>query len=397
MKERYYSLDVFRGATVALMILVNNPGDWGHIYWPLEHAAWHGLTPTDLVFPFFLFAVGNAMSFVMPGMHAAGTNLFFKKVIKRTLLIFIIGFLMSWFPFVKWQNDALVLKGWTWVNADKTTGGVRILGVLGRIALSYFFASLIIYFFKTKTIIIITALLLSGYWALCFFLGAKGDSYSITGFFGTGLDLKILGDAHMYHGEGMAFDPEGIASTMAAIPQVILGYFAGKFIRENGKNYTMATRLLLAGFILFAIGIAWSYRFPVNKKIWTSSYTLVTTGLATLFLVLFIYLLEFKNLKGWWSSFFNVFGKNPLFIFVLSGLIPRLTGLIRIAGSTDKAGKPIYLSPLGWFFEHVCKPLTHFNLAADVYNASLLFAIIMIMFYWLIGFVMDKNKIYVKV
>ncbi len=397
MKERYYSLDVFRGATVALMILVNNPGDWGNIYSPLDHAPWHGLTPTDLVFPFFLFAIGNAMSFVMPRLEAAGTKVFLQKVFKRTFLIFIIGFLMGWFPFVKWQNNSLVFKNWTWINDNGTTGGIRILGVLGRIALAYFFASLIVYFFKTKGAFIISIILLLGYWALCYFLGAKGDPYSITGFFGNAVDLKILGDAHMYHGEGRAFDPEGLASTIAAIPQVIFGYLVGKYIRENGKNYTMATILLIAGFVVCAIGCIWAYGFPVNKKIWTSSYTLVTTGLAILFLVLFIYLLEFKNAKGWWSSFFDVFGKNPLFIFVLSGLIPRLMGLIRIHSSVNKFGKPIYLSPLGWFFEHVCKPLTKFGFANDPKNASLLFAIIMIFFYWLIGYIMDKKKIYVKV
>src|ERR1700704_437775 len=141
MNQRFYSLDVFRGATVALMILVNNPGTWSHIYSPLEHAAWHGLTPTDLVFPFFLFAVGNAMSFVMPRLQAGGDALFWKKVLKRTLLIFLIGLFLNWSPFVMWQDDHLVMKGFTWFDSEGHLHGVRIMGVLQRIALCYFFAS----------------------------------------------------------------------------------------------------------------------------------------------------------------------------------------------------------------------------------------------------------------
>src|SRR5215210_2533426 len=135
MNQRYYSLDVFRGATVALMILVNNPGSWSHIYTPLEHAPWHGCTPTDLVFPFFLFAVGNALAFVMPRFEAAGDAAFWRKIIKRTLLIFGIGLLLNWSPFVRFQNDHLVLKGWEWTNDTGEWSGIRVPGVLQRIAL----------------------------------------------------------------------------------------------------------------------------------------------------------------------------------------------------------------------------------------------------------------------
>src|SRR3954464_2825466 len=147
MNQRYYSLDVFRGATVALMILVNNPGSWGNIYAPFEHATWHGCTPTDLVFPFFLFAVGNAMAFVMPRFHEKGTEHFLKKVIRSTVLIFLIGLFLNWSPFVQWKDHALVFKQWE---------NGRILGVLQRIAICYFFASLIVYFFKPKTTVIIS-------------------------------------------------------------------------------------------------------------------------------------------------------------------------------------------------------------------------------------------------
>ena len=166
MQNRYYSLDVFRGATVALMILVNNPGSWEHIFGPLEHAPWHGCTPTDLVFPFFLFAVGNAMSFVMPKFEKAGPAEFWKKVIKRTLLIFAIGLFLNWSPFIKWSEVNIVAKLW---------GNVRILGVLQRIALCYFFGSVIVFYGKTKGAFITGMALLLIYWFVCFAAGATGD------------------------------------------------------------------------------------------------------------------------------------------------------------------------------------------------------------------------------
>jgi predicted acyltransferase len=382
MNQRYYSLDVFRGATVALMILVNNPGSWAHIFPPLEHANWHGCTPTDLVFPFFLFAVGNAMAFVMTKFEAAGNSFFFKKVIKRTLLIFAIGLFLNWSPFVKWDNNHLVAK--TWEN-------IRIFGVLQRIAICYFFASIAVYFLKTRGAFVLSCSLLLGYWLLCWFSN-PADPYSLSGFFGTSIDLKILGLSHIYKGEGIPFDPEGISSTIAAIVQVIFGFFIGQYIQQKGKNFEMLSNLFIAGVILVVAGYCWDMVLPINKKIWTSSYTVYTTGLATLTLALLIYLIEFKGVTGKWSKFFDVFGKNPLFIFVLSGFLPRLLGLFRIFEKTDANGKPVYVSAFGWFYEHVCK-----NIASDLRVGSLVYALCMIAFYWLIVFLMDKKKIYIKV
>ncbi len=394
MNQRYYSLDVFRGATVALMILVNNPGSWAHIFPPLDHAQWHGCTPTDLVFPFFLFAVGNAMAFVMPKFEIEGSAYFFKKIIKRTLLIFLIGIFLNWSPFVMYKGNDLVFKGWTWVNATGTTGGIRILGVLQRIALCYFFASVFVYFFKTRGAYFISCLLLLLYWMLCFFLGNPVDPYSLSGFFGTAIDLHTLGINHIYKGEGVPFDPEGLVSTIAAIVQVVFGYLVGQYIQQKGKSFEMLSHLFVAGIVLIVAGFCWDMVFPINKKIWTSSYTVYTTGLAILTLGTMIYLLEFKNAKGAWSRFFDVFGKNPLFIFVLSGFLPRLLGLIRINDHLDPiTGKPVYLSPFGWFYEHICKNIV----ASDLRFGSLLYALIMIGFYWLIVYFMDKKKIYVKV
>jgi predicted acyltransferase len=399
MNKRYYSLDVFRGATVALMILVNNPGSGDHVYTPLDHAKWHGCTPTDLVFPFFLFAVGNAMSFVMPRMKEKGGSYFFGKIIKRSLLIFFIGLFLNWCPFLMWSDDHIVFKPWEWTSNDGVVHGIRILGVLQRIAIAYFFASIVVYFLKTKGIIIFSASILLLYWLLCLVLGDKADPYSLPGFFGTHVDKTILGEAHMYHGEGVAFDPEGIASSLTPIVQVIFGFFVGQYIQKSAKqnqgghpSYQMLSNLFVAGTLLVFAGFVWDLVFPINKKIWTSSYVLYTTGLAIFTLCMLIFLIEFKNFRGAWSRFFDVFGKNPLFIFVLSGFLPRVLSLIRISNGTTENGKPDYLSPFGWFYEHVCK-----NISSNLKNGSLLYALCIVAFYWLIVYILDRRKIYIKV
>jgi predicted acyltransferase len=396
MKERFYSLDVFRGATVCLMIMVNNPGTWDHIYAPLDHSPWHGVTPTDLVFPFFLFAVGNALAFVMPRLEMAGPSAFWKKIIKRTFLIFFIGLMLNWMPFVKWENNILVWKPWSYVDAQGHPAGVRILGVLQRIALAYFFASVIIYFFKIRGAFFIACIILLGYWFLCI-AGNPSDPFSLTGWFGTNIDKSILGEGHMYHGESfighpIAFDPEGFMSLFGAVVQVIFGYLVGDYIIKKGKTPEMVNGLFVAGVVFLFAGYAWDMVFPINKKIWTSSYVVYTTGLAMVIIGVMIYLIELKRHKGWISRFFDVFGKNPLFIFVLSGFLPRALGLIRIPSVKDASGNTIYLSPFGWFYEYVCNPLF-----SNLKNGSLFYAICMITFYWVIVWWMDKKKIYVKV
>ena len=396
MNQRFYSLDVFRGATVALMILVNNPGSWAHIYTPLEHAPWHGCTPTDLVFPFFLFAVGNALAFVMPKLEAGGNAVFWRKVLKRTFSILLIGILLNWFPFIKWEHDHLVLKPWQYIDSSGNAQGVRILGVLQRIALAYFFASVIIYFFKIRGAFIASAFILLGYWFLCI-AANPSDPYSLNGWFGTAIDKVILTPAHMYHGEivngvPVVFDPEGLMSLFCAIVQVVFGYFVGDYIIKKGKTHEMVNGLFVSGCVLIFTGYCWDMVMPINKKIWTSSYTIYTSGLAMLILSVFIYLIEFKKWNGWLLKFFDVFGKNPLFIFILSGTLPRLLGLIRIPNGTDLNGQPAYLTPFGWFYEHLCKPISD-----NLNNGSLFYALCMIAMYWSIVYFMDKKKIYIKV
>jgi len=403
LSSRYYSLDVFRGATVCLMILVNNPGSWQHIYPPLEHAAWHGLTPTDIVFPFFLFAVGNALSFVMPRLKAGGDATFWKKIIKRSALIFLIGLFLQWWPFFIWNNDHLVFR--RWVDPNNPESGVRILGVLQRIALCYFFASVIIYYLKPKGSLYFGLMLLVLYWILCY-IGNPGDPYSLQGWFGTNIDKKILHVPHMYKGEGLPFDPEGVMSTMSAIVEVIFGYFVGDYIQKKSKvpenlalgtvnnfgPYQMLSGLFVGGVVMLLTGYWWDKVFPINKKIWTSSFTVYTSGLATITIATMIYLIEYKNMRGWFTKFFDVFGKNALFVFALSAFLPRTLALIRIPDHVDDEGKMAYITPWSWLYQRV---LIH--IPGDPRVGSLAYAICVILFMWFVCWWLDKKKIYIKV
>lgn len=389
MKQRYYSLDVFRGATVALMILVNNPGSWGNLFAPLAHAPWHGCTPTDLVFPFFLFAVGNAMAFVMPTLENSPRSAVLYKILKRTLLIFIIGLFLNWSPFIKWSGEEIAFK--YWVDPKNPESGIRILGVLQRIALCYGAAALIAYFGKVRWAFFISAVILIGYWLLCWF-GNPADPYSLAGWFGTDIDKAILGVPHMYKGEGIAFDPEGLMSTLPAITQVLFGYMAGNYIQQKGKTWEMLSNLFIAGAILIFTAFCWDQLFPINKKIWTSSYVLYTTGLALMTIGVLIYLIEFRESRGAWSKFFEVFGKNPLFIFVLSGFLPRVLAMLRWVDHVEPDGKKIYTSALPWFYEHICKPLSD-----NLKLGSFIYALCILAVMWAIVWVMDRKKIYIKV
>ena len=409
LNQRYYSLDVFRGATVCLMILVNNPGS-DIVYGPLDHAPWHGLTPTDLVFPFFLFAVGNAMAFVMPRLEAAGSNVFWRKVLKRTLLIYAIGLFLTWYPFAQYMGDHLTGKGWTWAAANGQLMGVRILGVLARIAICYFSASVLIYYLKPRGAFLAGLIVLLLYWMLCYTLGDAADPYSMTGYFGNHVDRAILTEPHMYHGEKLnglpyAFDPEGIMSTLPAIVQVIFGFLVGDYIRKRGAHiqaveqpavkgfelYQTLTILFIAAVGLLFTGYAWGLVFPVNKKIWTSSYVVCTSGLAIIVLATLIYAIEVRQMRGWWTRFFNVFGKNALFIFAFSSFLPKTLWLIRWRTGVNAQGQATYSDP--W---HAVAGFCG-RLPGRPENGSLLFSLLVIFVFWAICYWMDRKRIYIKV
>lgn len=393
MTERFRSLDVFRGATVALMILVNNPGTWAHMYPPLAHAPWHGCTPTDLVFPFFLFAVGNALAFVMPGLLAGPAGAFWAKVARRTLLIFLIGLFLNASPFVRWSAEGeLVMRQWE---------TLRFMGVLQRIALCFGAAAVIVWLFGRRGAagpLWATAALLVGYALACLLLGAPGDPYSLQGWFGTAIDRALLGETHLYKGEGVPFDPEGLASTMPAVAQVLLGWWVGRMVVAGPLSAALVSRLFLWATALLVLAYFWQLEMPLNKKIWTSSYVLHTTGLAMMALAAFIHLIDIRKqpreLAGW-ATFFEVFGKNPLFVFVLSGFVPRVLALLRWQDGVTAAGQVQWISPLPWVYKNVFAGIG--QLAGDPRLGSFLFACANLCAYALLAWWLDRKRIYIRV
>jgi len=369
--QRFLALDVFRGLTICFMIIVNTNGN-NETFSPLLHANWNGFTPTDLVFPSFLFAVGNALSFVMPKWNNLPASAVVGKILKRTAIIFLLGFLMYWFPFVEYDaNNEIIFK---------PLAQTRILGVLQRIALAYGLAALMFYFLKPRLTLIITCIILVGYWIIMYGFGDAADPYSIAGNAGTKLDLFLMNPAHHYHGEGFAFEPEGWLGTLPAIGNVVGGFFAGRLIQQKGKTYETLSKLMLTGFLLIFLAYAWNLSFPVNKKLWTSSFVLLTVGIDCVLISAVIYVIDFLK-KTWWTYFFEVFGRNPLIIYLISELLAILLWFFRVDGQT-----PLYIWVYNTIFSH-----------AGPYLGSLLFALSFMLICWLAGWWMDKKKIYIKV
>jgi predicted acyltransferase len=370
-QDRFVALDVFRGMTICFMIIVNSPGSWSHLYAPLEHASWHGFTPTDLVFPSFLFAVGNAMAFVMGKYVSQGDAAFWKKTLKRSFLIFFIGFMMYWFPFVEKENGE-------WIMSPLSE--TRIPGVLQRIALCYLIASIVLRYGSRTFVYVYSVLALVGYWVILYFFGDPGDPYSLEGNAVLKLDLLIFGPDHLYHGEGIPFDPEGLLSTLPATVNVIIGYLAGQFIRRHGTSYETIARLMLASGVLIFVAFAWDMVFPFNKKIWTSSFVLLTSGINLAMIASLIYLIDIAHYKRG-TYFFTVFGRNPLFIYITASILLQIIFMIRI-GDT---------SFYGWMYR------SFFGSIASPTFASLLTAIWWMLMNWLIGYGLDRKGIYVRV
>lgn len=368
---RYLSLDVLRGLTVCLMIIVNTPGDWGNIYSPFKHAEWHGFTLTDLVFPTFLFAVGNSMSFSMKKLAALPQSAFLRRVFKRTLIIFAIGYFLNGFPFYKLQNGEFQMIDFS---------GIRIMGVLQRIAICYFLASLMIYYFKKRTVLFGSFAILFLYWGLLYYFGDPGVPYSLEGNAVRKLDLQLFHAKVLYQGFGIPFDPEGLLSNLPAIVNVTAGYLSANYIRENQHAKSSLLRTLLLGLVLIAISQLWNLYLPINKPIWTSSYAVYAIGLDLVILSVLVYVIEVCSIKRW-TYFFEVFGKNPLFLYALSGTLIMILYSIPIANST--LAQELYAN-------------LYTSWLADK-NASLLFAVSYMLVLWCIGYGLDRSKVYLRV
>jgi predicted acyltransferase len=370
--DRFITLDIFRGMTICFMIIVNSPGS-GALQWaPLDHAAWFGFTPTDLVFPSFLFAVGNALSFSKKKFESDAT--FLGKIFKRTVIIFLLGYLMYWFPFMHRQEGAWVFN---------PLSDTRIMGVLQRIALCYFFGALIVHYCSKKVAVLISVILLLGYWTLLLLFGNSGGEYTMLGNAGTRLDLFILGDAHLYHNHGgpIAFDPEGLLSTLPSIVNVIGGFLAGAYIQRKGRNYESTAMLLIYGAVLIFAALFWGQFFPIGKKLWTSTFVLLTIGLDLVILGILVYLFELRKVR-WSTEFFLILGRNSLAIYLLSELL-----LVSLQTIWVKPGLSIYNWINEVFFQRVFPGAL----------GTLVFAVSYMLICWLAAYILDKKKIYIKI
>jgi predicted acyltransferase len=359
---RLMSLDVFRGMTVVFMIIVNTPGTWSHVFPPLRHAAWHGCTPTDLVFPSFLFISGVAMWYSLRKFNFEFSAASLFRILRRVTLIFAVGLFLTIFPRFARDYDTL-----------------RIMGVLQRIALAWGLGAILVLLIKKNYIWIATAVLLFGYWALMYFLGGS-DPYSLEGNYARTVDLAIIGENHLYQGFGIPFDPEGLLSTLPATATVLLGFMVGNLITKMGTTWKTVGLLAIAGVVLIGAGLLWGEVFPINKPIWTSSYVLYAGGIGMVILALLFMIVDIWNLRVW-TGFFNTFGTNALFTYVLAGMFTKTLLAIKIGE----------VSLYNWIFTHICSPLFE-----EQKLASLMFPIMLVTVVWGLGYILYRRKIIIR-
>jgi len=390
MQKRLLSLDVFRGLTVALMILVNNPGSWSHIYAPLEHARWDGWTPTDLVFPFFLFIVGVAISLSFSKHRETGEDRqdLTRKVIRRTVLIFAFGLLLNGWPFGIPLNAKMVSEWDIWFFFRRWTD-IRIFGVLQRIALAYGIVGLItLYLPKVRDRILAGLgffLLYELLMRLPLVVGWGAGDFTLENNFVRWFDIAILGNSHVWHGQGVPFDPEGLISTLPAVVTTLLGVFVGDIIRKDWKHEEKLSTIFTMGVLLFFAGNLLTPWEPINKALWTVPYVLMTGGLAMIMVVLTSWIVD---VKGWvqWTKPAIVFGSNPLVVFVGSGILARSMNLIRWTGSNGEI-----ITVKGAIYGNLIEP--YFT----PINASLTYALLNIAFWTIILWILYVKKIFVKI
>lgn len=382
--KRLLALDILRGITIAGMILVNNPGTWGSIYAPLEHASWHGLTPTDLVFPFFMFIMGVSSYFSLRKYDFRFTGQSVWKVIKRSIIILLIGWGIAWLSLMlrRFNNPDFTIT-----ESILSFTDIRTLGVLPRLAICYCFSSLIVLALPHKSVKWIIGIFLVGY-SLVLFLG-NGLAFSADNVIAI-VDRSVIGEAHMYtdtiDGVTLKFDPEGLLSTIPSIAHCLIGFLCGAMILKIKNNETRALNLLIIGAILTMVGFLLSYGMPINKKIWSPTFVLTTCGLASLLLGVLIWAIDIKGHKRW-CQFFEVFGINPLFLYTLSAVLSILFNFIQWPMG-DGIGSVHNLLYAHWL-KPMCGELTQL--------ASLLYALIFVCINWAVGLILYKKKIYIKI
>ncbi len=379
--NRLLSLDAFRGMTIAAMILVNTPGSWGHVYAPLRHADWHGWTPTDLIFPFFLFIVGVAMTFsIQTRIGVDFKSDIYKKVIKRSVILFLLGLLLNFYPFgIPFTSD-----GWSnfsFSSIIDTFMDIRIMGVLQRISLCYLISSVMIIYLTRRLqyyaafgllAIYATAMLLYGNFTL-------EDNLART------IDLAIFSPSNMYTVQGLPFDPEGVLSTIPAVVTTLSGVFVGNMLRRHLSPREKAIQLIIWGLSGILLGNALNIMIPINKQLWTPSYVFLTSGWACLILSIFYWLMEIKNIKSWAKPFI-VFGSNSIIVFVASGIL--VTTILKIKVHLNDGS---ITSLYNWIYKYL-----FVSWAGDL-NGSLFFAITWILLWLGVLWILYIRKIFIKI
>lgn len=362
MKERIISVDIFRGMTIILMILVNTPGTWMDVYAPLRHAEWHGYTPTDLVFPFFLFIVGTSIVFAYRNKEAnAATH---KKIVVRTLKLIGLGLFLGafsvTFPFIKDFEE------------------IRFPGVLQRIGVVFFFAALLYLHANWKILLGIAVTILIGYWIWLGFIpldGAAPTFERAPNNWANYIDVQVFG-THNYKED---YDPEGLLSTFPAIVTSILGIFTGMLLISKRANKVALMAGL--GVVMLLAGHAWDVLFPINKALWTSSYVLATAGWANIFLALIYYLTDVKGLE--FGNVFKQAGANAITVYFLSSFVTKLFYSLKVNDDT---------SVHEWLYQTI---YVHDFLPPKF--SSLLYGLSVVAFYMLVAYILYKRKIFIKV
>lgn len=364
--KRLVALDVFRGLTIALMIVVNNPGNWEFVYPPLLHSKWDGCTPTDLVFPFFMFIVGAAMWYSYKKYNYNLTGNLVLKILRRSFLIYLIGFLLNIYS--KFTLDL---------------SNVRIMGVLARIAIAYGIASFIVLCVRLNYVKVLLVLILLGYWAILAFLGSDSP-YSLEGNFTRTFDNTILGINHIPVFHGVKFDQTGLLSTLPSIANVLLGYLAGRLIDTSEIKMNAVKKLIILGITGIFLAIGWDLIFPINKPLWTSSFVLYTCGFASFFLGILLWITDVKGFTTWIKPF-QVFGMNSIFIYGLAGFLATTLNLIVLHPQGEK---PVNIT--AWIYNNCFMPMS------GNYAGSFLYALTFTLICWFAGWILYRKKIFIK-
>jgi predicted acyltransferase len=421
-RERLISLDVFRGLTILLMTIVNNPGDWGNVFPPLLHSEWHGCTPTDLVFPFFVFIMGVAVPLAMPTKTWDETT--FNKIFVRSLRMFCLGIFFNFFAKIQlFGLDGISLLigrlvitiavGYALMGNFSSKiknilaisiliiylllayGGfeayqdVRLPGVLQRIAIVYFVVSILYLKTTQKTQIITGIVLLLGYWAIMTLIPVPGIGAANLEK-GTNLASwvdSILLNGHMYS-ETITWDPEGILSTIPSIVNGIIGLLIGQILLTEIGKKEKAQKMLLIGVVLIIAGLLWNSVFPINKSLWTSSYVLYTTGLATTFLSILYYVIDIADYKKGFKLFL-IWGVNPMIVFFTSEIIPQALVMIEFQSPHNPEEK---INLLNYLYSFGIAPFFSNPMAASLAGALVYVAI-----WTFILWIFYKNKLIFKV